>query len=97
MSPQSRAEGVFGTTPPRVDGTKTAIQPVVSTQSFKMQGSINTEHKLGKTIASRRKPLVTFLSRPFGYKFDGQSATALFSPDGMTSGQVDAPSPQAND
>lgn len=97
MNSQSRAEGVFGTTSPRVDGTKTAIQPVVSTQSFKVQGFINTEHKLGKHIASRRRPLDTFSLRPLGHKFAGQSATALSILDGMTSGQVDAPSPQAND
>jgi len=82
---------------PGVCGTRKALQTLVSTQSFKVQAFINTEHKLGKTIASQERPLDTFSMRPLGNKFAGQSATALSIPDGMTSGQVDAPRPQAND
>lgn len=67
---------------PWVDGLQSTIQTGPTTPSFIFGRSIETEHELTKESASRRRPLVTFLLRPFGYKFAGQSATAISN--GMT-------------
>jgi len=67
---------------PWVDGVKMPLQTAPTTPSFISGRSIEIEHELTEQSASRRRPLVTFLLRPFGYKFAGQSATRISN--GMT-------------
>lgn len=76
---------------PWVNGAKIPIQTVLSTQSFKMEGSINTEHKLRQNNRVSVKAASTFAKRPLGHKFAGQPATAISNGMTLRAGQRSEP------